>query len=934
MASQNQAKPQGEAETPVSGALPLHDLFDRLASGENIAILCATNRLARNLQLAFARSRSVQGEGKWPTPRTTSVQAWFDGIGEQISLQGEIAVREIPDRVLNHTQECLVLQQAFLTTTGDDNPGLALFDLRGLAKTAAEAQALIDTWNLQLADTAMADETRLFMRWRRQFKAICRKNRWSSATEYQKLVLDWIERGAGKLPAHVVLAGFDSIPPMLHALQATLQKRGVALSQLEFSITPAHAVRVATCTDAEAECQAAAAWAQEVLDIQPDARIGIVVADLETRRETVMRCLDAALDPDALTNCDDTPSRKYNLSLGLPLLRHGLVRTALALLRLLGRPRGLPLAEFGALLRMPYWSADQTEADWRARVDAKLREKPGQDLPIGAVLRTATHLGMSDASQLQRHLKLLKEAQAEYARAKLPSAWARIFRNTLDRLGWPGERTLSSAEFQTRAAFFDTLAELAELDAFLGPIGIAQASTELTQLCKEKIFQPQTRGQPPIEVLGLLEATGTEFDALWVMGMNDQLWPPPPHPNPLLPADLQRRQQTPGASAEVQHAFARNIQQRLLHSAPTIVFSHARQDGERELRPSPLIADLMASAPTQWPASAAMDDPPVACEFLDDTQAPPLADGEEVHGGSGLLKAQAICPAWAFYRYRLGAKKLETPTEGLDASRRGTLVHAMLEAFWNMVKDSVRLHALAAAELHTTIATAAEFALAQFESLSGEKLSATFRELEARRLQRICRAWLAVDGDAARPPFRVIACEEKHAVALGRLRINLVIDRIDALLDDGRRIVLDYKTGGALDTQNWFGDRRIVEPQLPLYAAIILAQPEQPPVAAVAFAKVRLKECRFQGIAAAPDLLPGVDALAAHAEIASPLDPWHALLDSWKTRLESIADEIRRGEAAVRVADERLLMYSDVLPLLRLAERRRQFENRQEDRHA
>jgi exodeoxyribonuclease-5 len=155
--------------------------------------------------------------------------------------------------------------------------------------------------------------------------------------------------------------------------------------------------------------------------------------------------------------------------------------------------------------------------------------------------------------------------------------------------------------------------------------------------------------------------------------------------------------------------------------------------------------------------------------------------------------------------------------------------------------------------------------------------------------------------------------------------------------------VLDYKTGSKIDTQTWQGDCRITEPQLPLYAAIVLAQPEHSPVAAVAFAKVRLRECEFQGVAAADNLLP--DLVVLRAEVTLPpisnaseinqtseelIDEWKALLDSWKQRLEAIADEIQRGEAAVRFENEQLLAYCEVLPLLRLTERKLQFEKGRE----
>ena len=56
---------------------------------------------------------------------------------------------------------------------------------------------------------------------------------------------------------------------------------------------------------------------------------------------------------------------------------------------------------------------------------------------------------------------------------------------------------------------------------------------------------------------------------------------------------------------------------------------------------------------------------------------------------------------------------------------------------------------------------------------------------------------------------------------------------------------------------------------------------------------------------------------------------WAALLDHWQTSLKAIAAEIKAGEASVLVNKESDLVYCDVLPLLRLAERSVQFERAQ-----
>jgi hypothetical protein len=154
------------------------------------------------------------------------------------------------------------------------------------------------------------------------------------------------------------------------------------------------------------------------------------------------------------------------------------------------------------------------------------------------------------------------------------------------------------------------------------------------------------------------------------------------------------------------------------------------------------------------------------------------------------------------------------------------------------------------------------------------------------------------------------------------------VDRIDAL-DDGRLIVMDYKTGLRNDYRNWAAER-ITEPQLPIYAAFVLAADT---AAAVCFAQVRMDKSGFVGIAAEAELVQGAIALEDKKgrEIFAPGDfpDWPGLLEQWKLRISRIAQELKSGEASVRFASEQDLAYCEVLPLLRLPERQLQFERQQ-----
>ena len=236
-----------------------------------------------------------------------------------------------------------------------------------------------------------------------------------------------------------------------------------------------------------------------------------------------------------------------------------------------------------------------------------------------------------------------------------------------------------------------------------------------------------------------------------------------------------------------------------------------------------------------------------------------------------------------------------------------------------MAVDSATLHAYTASILQEAIAEAVAQALSDFEQQRHQALPVRFRQLEAGRLERLLAIWLDLEKKRG-VAFSVIACEAEAVVEIEKIRVRMFVDRIDQL-SDGRRVIIDYKTGATIDVKNWASER-ITEPQLPIYASIAASEP----VAAVVFAKVLADKPVFSGVADAGDLLPGVRALGDAREkcFAPELFPdWPAVIAHWHDRLHAIAREVREGVAGVTVADEKGLAYCPVLPLLRLAERER-----------
>ncbi len=908
--------------------------LDQLTAGS--VVICATRRLAQTLARAHDAAAQAIGntQASWQTLNTTTFQQWLAQRFAHMALRGHEPPALSQVRLLDPFQERLIWEQVIHEHL--DHGTAMLFDVSALASTAAEAHALIINWAIpDSADNVAfaSEEQAQFRCWRSRFLARCQAERLIDGARLNAALIDHLHDASAALPEVIAFAGFDHITPLEAKFQAALRARGCTLYTLTESFPAPGTAPALFAADHQAhECLSVARWATETLQRHPDARIGIVVPDLASYRNPLTDALEDMLDPALVRARHAAHERPFNISLGQPLSTMPVVRTALTLLRVLGQPHAVEQSLISALLHSPYWSA-RTEADARARLDAGLRDSVAPQAPLQRYRSYAHYLFEKQdlaAPHTQAYLQALQSAAPGLGnQSRLPSAWRRTMQSLLGQCGWLADGHLGSAEFQTREAFAKELGKLAQLDQITGKITFNRALSLLSQLCSERLFQPQTRGTPPIQILGALEAAGLEFDAVWVMGLSDNVWPPAAKPNPLLPAEAQRAAGSPNACATVQLDFARRIQQRLLRSAPEIRISYPRQAQAVVLQPSPLINDFgpataLPPACALWAQHALAHNLPLAA--IDDARAPAIAEGAKVSGGTGLLRAQAICPAWGFYQYRLGAKSLAEPIEGLDPRKRGTLVHDTLEIFWKATHDLATLQSMSDATRRTAIAEATDAVLSKFNAdQKQEALKPRQTALERQRLIRLIDAWLQLEA-RRKEDFCVLEAEGARDVIIEGIAAHMRIDRIDQLAD-GRTIIIDYKTGASIDTKNWARDR-ITEPQLPIYAAI--AEGSHSNIAGVAFGLVHIAGLGFKGITQEDQLLPGVHGIDSDKGrryfAADTFPDWPSLLAHWSQAIHQVAREIREGDAGVRLTAEADIAYCEVKPLLRIAERAQQLE--------
>lgn len=878
---------------------------------DQTVILTANVRLPQVLRLWHGEHCRAQGQVVWPALQALPVDAWLQHVLENGLLSGHIAAHQLPGRVLGSLEEA-----ALWETVVDEVEQDPLRDTRSLAKAAQEADAPLAEWQTDVPDALATEEWRHFLRWQQVFLARCQQAGSTTRARWRQSVLGLLPALQGWLPQRAVLSGFAELSPFEVALCEQLLALGVEVVRLNPALADSQRSVVAT-QDTLAECQAAAQWALQHLQAHPHARLGLVVPDLAQVRDTLSAVLEKTLHPELAFSDQCEPILAYNLSLGLPLAQRPLVQTALELLACLAEPHAIPFQRVGTLLAAPYWGSWTRESHARARLDARLRQANRLDWTLAAWQREAAKVNAPD---LQSQLALLQQQSILFKASRLPSQWAAELPALWHGLGWPGTRPLNTHEYQTQQAFEEALQQLNLLDDLLGKISLRQLSNWVSRIAREKVFQPQQKRLAPLQVMGLLEAAGQRFDALWVMGLTDQTLPALPRPNPLIPPDVQRQALMPHASAEREYQWARDILDQLQACAPVVWLSYPRQEGDRDLKPSPLLG--AAGTPcTTLPAQAIAEAPPL--EWLDDsTGLPPLLSSTSegaatVSGGTWHLAVQAQCPQAAYVRYRLHGRKLETPSTGLDMRERGNLLHLALRYFWDTHRTQAALLAMSPAEREAAIQAAIEQGWQELlRPTEHDAARSRLQMLEENRLRRLMQQWLAYE--ASRPPFEVLAVEYRHQVVIDGIQLDTQIDRIDRLLPvdpagEAALAIIDYKTGKA-SAGDWAA-ARLTAPQMPLYAL----QPgeENGPLAAVAYARISAKEQSFSGVACHEATLPDMTLPGGKGSFNS-FENWEALLAHWEAAIRTLIAEIRAADARpVSWVNSDSLQWLDAWPFLR-----------------
>ena len=840
-------------------------------------IITVNNRLARELRQRYDQQQATETQHVWQSAEILPWSAWLQQGYTALVDQGLVT------RVLMHNhQERLLWQQI---VQADANLWLRP---QAAASLAQQAWKLMCEWQLDLATVqAMAtEESRCFLTWQATFQHRCLAEGWLTLAELPSLFIEHLT--ALDKPGQIKLCGFDDLCPQQHQLFDQLRELGVSVEPLPAPDSVSQAQLVQAVSPQE-EMRAAAVWAQQRLLEEPNQRIAIISPQLQQQRQALEHILREYISPQSLLPGGPVETG-FNLSLGRPLADMPLIAQLLLVLDAT-RQQPITAQDASSLLRAPCL-ADPTEWSQRAALDRRLQED-GLPYNLARMVRRARAIGADNllchAPHFVSCLSQLQQQVALWPRLATPTYWAAQIGTLIDDcLEWPGPQ-LNSVEYQQVARFRHLLGEFASLELVQPAMRWTEALGALRQLCVQSIFQPETEDHR-LQILGVLDAVGLTFDAVWLLGMDDSCWPPAANPHPLLPVSLQRELGMPHASSARELAFAQKLSLRLGQIAPMMWVSYAAQVDDRVQRISPLFADIPACVPETADLSSALTQAAQAlgpCDRLPTPEAVPPT--QPPGGGSHLLNAQAACPFQAMARYRLGARAWPTVQYAPDARLNGQLLHTVLQQVWAELQDSTQLQATSEERLRALVADKAGQALQDVSTQRPDIYTEPFIELEIQRMVTLVLAWLDLEKQRTLP-FRVQQLEERRDLMLNGLPLHLQTDRVDSL-ESGEQVVIDYKSG-QMRQPDW-AETRPTELQVPLYCI----QADRP--VAGLLGQVNSQRTAFRGMAEQADIAPGISAFQATETVRD----WPDLMSHWQAVLTSLSAEIQAGQAEVAPRD-------------------------------
>jgi len=853
---------------PTSAALQDYLLQE---ARPGVLALVPQQRLARQVWRRQRQRAMKQGLAVWEPLPLATLGNWWAGLCQSLWL---------PQALASPWQRLVCWQRALA----------AVPSLEGLTPDLAWAQALDEAYSLLARHRLLSLEPDAhnspLIAWRQRvmdlFLEIIQEAGVMTEAQMPGYLLQALAEGKITLPQKLLLVGLETPAPVEDAwLQAV--SRHIPVIHLQVKGNPAAVKQAVALPDPRQEVEWAAARLLELAaEGIPLHRLALTSPDLASYLPELRRTLRELLGPP-----ESTEGYAYNFSQGPALAETPLWQAALLPVKFVGG--GELREDLVSLLLSPYYGIFQAQQRHLPLWDRVFREQrtergwQGLSRVAAQVEESADSLEL--LAVLDRVWQLLRPASGT------GREWAARLQKTWRLLGFPqGLDNAETVQWNRTAALVEEAGWALAETALSAP----EFREWLTLGARRELLPGEGVQDAGLQVLGLLEMRGLDFDRVICLGMNSGVFPPPPRPLPLLSA--LEKQKVLGGTYQSQHHFARELFDTLLGTAPQITLTRPRTiDQEEAVTTSMFLGkwDEAQITPLSRPHPAWLRSAMVRAAFGAAETLTPEAEAEgpiaiPLPAEISLTQAQMAlgCACRFLLEVLLKIRELPEIEEGISPAERGDRLHKVLARF--------------AGEFKQILDEQKIWGDAQWEEAK-KLLAATARRLLADRLndlhwqaeldrwigeEGLLWAWLRLERERYHQGWRWLALEERFQDLTGQdwpFSLKGRIDRIDAHRDEGL-ILWDYKTGKIPGVNQIFKDGE--EFQLPCYLAAV----QHGRVAAAAgdaspkAGYIGLKSARHKDL--------------KHEDFPKHAGEWERVVAEWVERITALGKRLVAGDYA------------------------------------
>ena len=877
-----------------------------MLSNTSSTIICMTENQVEDFRMIFKdehQKKTIQ------LPGIYSLNRWLKKAYQEFCMIGPIG--EVFN-IMNGIEERLLWEKIIKTDLKSQN--FLKTQIDGITEKVISADSLI-RGNIISKDELKQNETyqeiRNFNEWSNQFNDYCLDNKLLSRNGFIEYFIKKQKEFGIIDNQELLLVGFDDNSPLYENLINALKERN-ELKNYKTKEEKLKKQRKIECENVEDEIKEVIKWIKE----NSKKKLLIISPALSRFQIKLQNEIDREIQPDIYSEYNK--NNIYNSNLKRPLSNEPIITAAISLLKLNSPHYIKPKLIYESIL-FNNW-IDSEDYKYREQLGNYIKDKKLPKISINSLkklIENDSKLKGLKLDSLTKTLILIEKNQASWSKKKDLNEWITLTEEYWIETKVNKINNLLSFEINNINSLFKSLNQLKNNKIINYTVTFEEYWEILfTQL--ENSPAPKGANDFYIDINGFAENPIKKYDAVWLMNMNTNLWPGKTEFNPFIPKKLQKKYHI---FDEIHIKKIDKVRLNRLNSfGSDITISYSKKDVETLLFPTP---GYFEGEDVEKIISKTKEiNNKKYLEKIKDDKAPEILGSDiKISDGFRCLENFQVCPAWSFYENRLHARPYqEDDQEEISKMSRGNLIHELLEKFWKDHKSSINLAKMSEKVLKKNIEILIHDVMSSYQ-LNKPYISPSQIKLEGDYFKNLLYQWLCYE-KLERPRFSVIESEQKYLVKIGQINFNVKIDRIDQY-EDGSRLLIDYKTGSEVPISQW-KKSPITSLQMPIY--IVFTGIEN--ISAAGIGYVHNNDVKLVGLSSyAQEPIDGTITVFSKEKLKTHEDQWSDLLASWEVDIYKLASGYLSGDARVIYNKEDELKYCSVKPLLRIAERKWQFEN-------